>query len=236
MAETNDYFDKMFGSCERDKKYDKKVGKALERAHDIRKFEIDLYWRRGLYFWGFNFAIFTSFGLLLSKMAGQDVTSPFIVLSVLLPALALALLGLFISIIWYFVHKGSKAWQQNWEHHIDFLEESVTGNLHKITLGKRDDFYSVSRANEWVIRGIGGFWFIATTYLIALMTYPFVIKQSLEVITLIIVLALCVALVAFYICHPCLRTGDRTFGEEYDKNLAKDFHIYRRDKPRSPEN
>ncbi len=37
---------------------------ALKHAHDIRKFEIDLYWRRAAYFWTFIAAAFGAFFLL----------------------------------------------------------------------------------------------------------------------------------------------------------------------------
>ena len=35
--------------------------KALERALDIRKFEIDLYWKRAAYFWTFIAATLAGF-------------------------------------------------------------------------------------------------------------------------------------------------------------------------------
>lgn len=38
--------------------------KALEQAHDIRKFEIDLYWKRAAYFWTFIAATFAGYFLL----------------------------------------------------------------------------------------------------------------------------------------------------------------------------
>lgn len=232
MTEMNKYLKKMFGVDDASGlgKCDNRVTEALERAHDIRKFEIDLYWRRGLYFWGFNLTIFASFGFLLSKMAGWNDA----LLPVSLPALALALLGLFISTVWFFVHKGSKAWQQNWEYHIDFLEESVTGNLHKTTLGKRADFFSVSKANQYVIYGIGFFWFAASTYLLALMTYPDLDQSLAQAITnclllTLVPLVLVVATVALF--HFCCRTGDETFGEASKRNKAKKFKIYRRGTP-----
>jgi hypothetical protein len=37
--------------------------KALELALDIRKFEIDLYWKRATYFWAFITAAFAGYGL-----------------------------------------------------------------------------------------------------------------------------------------------------------------------------
>lgn len=237
MAGKNEYFKKMFG-LNVSYRPDERIASALERAHDIRKFEIDLYWRRGLYFWGFNLAVFTSFGFLLGKMAERDdvwvcggIASD-VILSILLPALALALLGLFISVIWYFVHKGSKAWQQNWEHHIDLLEKNVTGNLHKIILGNRDDFYSVSRANGWVICGIGTFWLVAATYLIALMTHPNAIQCVIQKISdwpFLTGVPGILAVLAIIACHCGLSTGDRIFGRPFGR--AEHVCLYRRDVP-----
>jgi len=37
---------------------------SLKYAHEIRKFEIDLYWRRAAYFWTFIVAAFAAFFLL----------------------------------------------------------------------------------------------------------------------------------------------------------------------------
>ncbi|PSJ55947.1 hypothetical protein C7I85_25910 [Mesorhizobium soli] len=36
---------------------------ALERAHEIRKFEIELYWKRATYFWILHGAVFTAIGV-----------------------------------------------------------------------------------------------------------------------------------------------------------------------------
>jgi hypothetical protein len=37
---------------------------ALARAYQQRSFEIEHYWKRATYFWGFQIAIFAAFGLL----------------------------------------------------------------------------------------------------------------------------------------------------------------------------
>ena len=41
-----------------------KLEAALRRAHEIRKFEIDLYWKRAMYFWALEGAAFAAFALL----------------------------------------------------------------------------------------------------------------------------------------------------------------------------
>ena len=40
------------------KEGDSRAGRALAYALDIRKFEIELYWKRGTYFWAFIAAAF----------------------------------------------------------------------------------------------------------------------------------------------------------------------------------
>lgn len=134
----NQYFKKMFDKdCPTDGKALPNQIKALERAHEIRKFEIEMYWKRATYFWGFQIAIFA--GLTASYKFEE-------------PALTVifAILGLITSVAWHYVNKGSKFWQENWELHIDLLEKECTGNLYKNVLcyaNNKDDAYSVSRIN-----------------------------------------------------------------------------------------
>jgi hypothetical protein len=49
-----------------------KLRAALERAHDIRKLEIDLYWKRATYFWAFQLIALTGAGIL----PGAILTEP----------------------------------------------------------------------------------------------------------------------------------------------------------------
>ena len=134
------YFEKMFrekppsGNKPLDRQKD-----ALERAHDIRKFEIDLYWKRATYFWAFQVAIFAG---LLASFKGDDPIYFFPII--------FSFLGFMTSIAWFYVNKGAKFWHENWELHIDLLEEQITGNLHKNVLcyeENKDNTFSLSRIN-----------------------------------------------------------------------------------------
>ena len=162
MTNNDEYYIKMFPEApgdddnqpEHKTRKGHRVEEALKYAHEIRQFEIGLYWRRAAYFWGFQVAVFAGYGVFMSK------EKP---LGIFLPCL-LALLGFFISYAWYFLHRGSKAWQENWELHIDMLEEKITGNLYKTVLGKKHTFYSVSRINQSIIVSTGIFWLLALTY------------------------------------------------------------------------
>jgi hypothetical protein len=43
-------------------------------------------------------------------------------------------LGFVFSVAWYFANRGSKFWQENWENHVDLLEDPVIGPLYKTVL------------------------------------------------------------------------------------------------------
>ncbi len=89
---------------------------ALEHAIDIRRFEIELYWKRATYFWTLIAAAFAGYFLL--KAHGKDEEM----------RLASAI-GLVLSTGWYLVNRGSKYWQENWERHVDLLEDEFMGPL-----------------------------------------------------------------------------------------------------------
>jgi magnesium-transporting ATPase (P-type) len=100
---------------------EKKRKEALKQALDIRKFEIELYWKRTAYFWTLIAATFA--GYLAIKSKSVDETALLLVASI----------GLCFSVGWYFVNRGSKYWQGNWERHVDALEDEFHGPLYKIT-------------------------------------------------------------------------------------------------------
>ncbi len=117
---------------------------ALNRAHEIRRFEIELYWKRANYFWILQAAVFTAFGIIVTSAHAQQVPA-FLVL-------ALACLGFLCSSAGYLSAEGSKFWQENWEKHIDNLENEFEGKLHKtVWLGEAGIKYSVSRVNSALI-------------------------------------------------------------------------------------
>src|SRR5712691_8344107 len=86
---------------------------ALQQALDIRKFEISLYWTRAAYFLTFNTLVLGGYGALQTS----SVAAP--------PQLSVVVscLGLLCSFAWYCANRGSKQWQENWENHVDLLED-----------------------------------------------------------------------------------------------------------------
>lgn len=113
---------------------------ALARAHELRKFEIENYWKRATYFWAFQLAAFTLFGLLWQAVAKGDVDRT----ALLVPAG----LGAITAQVGWLTAKGSKFWQENWEGHVDMLEQVSEGRLTQAIIMRRGQQYSVSRANE----------------------------------------------------------------------------------------
>jgi len=126
-----------------------KMELALERAWHNRDFEIDKYWSRATYFWAFIAATFAGY---IAVMASNKMQPEF--QNEL--AFAIICMGVIFSTSWVLVNIGSKKWQENWEKHIDMLEDSVTGPIYKTVWNKTA--YSVSTINIYVSRFVTSIW------------------------------------------------------------------------------
>ena len=136
-----------------------KTEQAFEKAHDIRKFEIELYWKRTTYFWAFIAASFAGyFAILTSKSISFQEQYLFLIESI----------GFVFSLGWFFVNRASKHWQLNWEKVIDSLEDDITGPLMKNHINNHNSFwsltlsyrFSVSRINQIISCFITLIWFL----------------------------------------------------------------------------
>lgn len=111
---------------------------AWRAAMDIRKFEIELYWRRAAYFWTFIGLTLAGYGAVLtarktSLTAAEKSDALF----------AVACVGVVFSLAWYFVNRGSKFWQRNWEYQVSLLEAQVIGPLYSTVFAKHGEkFFS----------------------------------------------------------------------------------------------
>ncbi len=92
---------------------EKLLDSAFKIALDTRKFEIDLYWKRTAYFVLFIGAIFVGYYNVFSNSKSQWVS------------LFIAALGFLLSLLWYIANRGSKYWQENWEHNIEELSTYI---------------------------------------------------------------------------------------------------------------
>jgi len=136
---------------------DKELAKAaFNKAWEIRNFEIEMYWKRATYFWAFIAVSFAGyFALINSKSYLEPDRYNHVEVYFLI------CLGFILSVAWVLINKGSKAWQRQWEVHVDLLEEQFTGPLYKIVHPKIT--YSVSKINEiisvvfsitWILLGV----------------------------------------------------------------------------------
>lgn len=128
-----------------------KIEKAYREASEVRRFEIQLYWERTKYFWAFITTIYVAYYNVLTKFyVKSQCSSEFkeVFSHGHLPLLILAGLGFVFSVAWALANHGSRHWQENWENHIDLLEDKVTGPLHKIH--KANASYSVSKINQFL--------------------------------------------------------------------------------------
>jgi hypothetical protein len=119
---------------------------ALKQALDIRKFEIDNYWKRATYFWACIGVAYAGFFAISTTKDKLDLA-------------VVACLGLLFSESWYLVNRGSSSWQSNWESQVDLLEDEVMGPLYKSLINRHShDFldladpyaFSPSRVNTLI--------------------------------------------------------------------------------------
>jgi hypothetical protein len=142
---------------------------ALERAHKLRQFEIENYWKRATYFWAFQLAAFTLLGLLWGKILGE---APRLQENVLLVP---AGLGAITGLVGWMTARGSKFWQENWECHVDMLEGELEGRLTQVIFNRGSAKFSVSRTNEKLLLVLTTGWF---TFFIVILGYPWVSNIS----------------------------------------------------------
>lgn len=148
--------------------------RALMQSLDTRKLEIDLYWKRASYFWTLIAAAFAGYIVLVSS------DSPMEGMLVLVSCI-----GFTLSFAWYLVNRGSKYWQENWESHVDLLEDGIIGPLYRTTISQKEYRwfrlvsgypYSVSKVNQIISIYITMVWM----GLIVHSCWPSVLNSSVE--------------------------------------------------------
>jgi hypothetical protein len=87
---------------------DEKKRNAFGVALDTRNLEIQLFWSRSVFFWGFIAVAFAGYAALVRINSGLS--------------LVVATFGFVCSIAWTLVNRGSKYWQEAWEQKILRLE------------------------------------------------------------------------------------------------------------------
>ncbi|ARJ43490.1 hypothetical protein B1H58_16560 [Pantoea alhagi] len=120
---------------------------SYDKAHDIRKFEIDLYWKRTTYVWTLIASLITVTGLLLAayyrlNMAPEDKRA-------LLGLVAsVAVVGVLLTIIATKIIQGGEYWQKNWEYHVNLLEPLFSGRIYSTLINTTAKRHSISKLNR----------------------------------------------------------------------------------------
>jgi len=204
VEETNSYFSLLLAETDPEKKQEK-IKVALEYAHDIRKFEIELFWKRATYFWVFISLIALAYGSLLSFLITEKIDPPYFKNFLFAMIMLFNSLGIIISYIWYLAMKGSKFWQVNWETHIDMLEFYVTGNLHKVLFksSPKQVVHSVSKLSKAVALCCMIAWCLV---LIAVLVICVLEKQCIWS-SIIFVSIIFIILACWFITSKCISTS-----------------------------
>lgn len=133
-----DYFEYVFGT-----KYYNEMKEAFFKAHELRSFEIGLFWTRGTYFWAFILGSFTAYFYVFNKILGNNELTIKTVLKFSpmskIVLLLLSLVAFIFCLSWVLINKGSKYWQTNWEEHINIMEDIFNGSLYKTFLNTKTD-------------------------------------------------------------------------------------------------
>lgn len=158
----------------------------LNRSYNLRDFEIEHYWKRTNYFWGFTAATFAGFFLLISKSDCNSYN--------LIYLLIICSLGIIFSLGWWLVNLGSKVWQENWEnkiwkyqkliHEREVLIYSDDEILYTSPDVKYDYFkkpYSVSKVNLFISQIVFCLWWLLMAYL---LIRPYIENYNLFVISI----------------------------------------------------
>ena len=178
-------------------------GEALTHALESRRFEIELYWRRVAYFWTLIAASLAAFFLLMSAdKPRQD------------PIVIVGCIGVTLSLAWYLANRGSKYWQENWERHIDVLEEALHRNLFKTTISPdlypfwklaRGFPYSQSRLNQIISLYIVCVW----VALAAWISFELIRADQMTLLLYTVVLIFVVFCIGLFCSSSSARNGKR---------------------------
>lgn len=211
-----DEYDKKFETKNHDST---KLRAAFTQVSDIRKFEIELYWKRAGYFWTLIAVAFAGYFAILSA---NKIPSKFF-LSFIVGAI-----GFVFTFAWYLVNRGSKYWQENWENHLDLLEDEITGPLYKTLLERPGGdtlseqlvtgplSVSVSKINQWVSVFVLFIWLLLAAFSVYKTTASLIISQH---DWLVICAHLLVTGVAFLSCLSMVARG-KTHKGEHNPNMV----------------
>lgn len=183
---------------------------AFAQVSDIRKFEIELYWKRATYFWALIAIAFAGY---FSILASEHIPNKFFL------ALLVSCIGLVFTFAWFLSSRGSKYWQENWENHLGLLEDNISGPLYKTILERPDHLnavekyvtgplsVSVSKINQWISLFVVFSWLILVVFSSYKSLSPLSISNELwltigsHIFVTLVTLACCISMFCFGKTH-----------------------------------
>ena len=117
----------------------KSIDMAIKIALETRKFEIELYWKRATYFWAFLVSAFGIYSFIYKIDNTNDILDKNLLL------IFSSSVGLLLSLCFYFVNRGSKYWQENWETQLDILLAKRIGPVFTRVKNPTDGFWNLLR-------------------------------------------------------------------------------------------
>ena len=168
MADFKGTYDHFLALPKRRLPNDHPLVRALDRAHDLRKLELEFYWQRSTYSWALQGAAFAALALVFKD---GTLAKP----ALLLPV---TVFGAVTSFAARLTASGSKFWQENWEHHVDLLEDKVDGRLTQTVVVSKKIGFSVSKINQRLLTIFFFGWISIFALVAAVVVCPPVSKIS----------------------------------------------------------
>lgn|GEM_PF-2209919 len=94
---------------------DERLVRAFQYAAETRRFEIERYWQRSLFFWGFIAAALVGYATLSDTKYDPHLRQ------------VITAFAIVASLAWTLQNRGSKYWQEAWEAKVERLELQVLG-------------------------------------------------------------------------------------------------------------
>lgn len=134
----------------------------LRYATETRRFEIERFWQRSLFFWGFVGAAFVAYAALQKESQ--------------IGALIISCFGTVSSLAWTLQNRGSKYWQEAWEVERSVLDTNLFTNIEPLRPAQwgrrgpwRGERFSVSK----LAIALSDFTVIVWCLLVAISYVPF---------------------------------------------------------------
>ncbi|AKE61458.1 hypothetical protein PU088_003309 [Citrobacter farmeri] len=116
---------------------------AYDKAHSIRNFEIELFWKRASYCFTIIAALITLCGVLASTYFKPDISERDH--NLLLLIAFISFLGVVFTIMSHLMTVSGEYWKRNWELHISMLEPLFSGRIYSTHLVSSENRTSISR-------------------------------------------------------------------------------------------